>query len=172
MPLHNAGDGSVWGLEIDFSAPLTDDTGFFANLTLLDSAIDDQFTGVERRFRDQSDYIYNFGVTHNLPKWDASVGFSYQKQGDSLSVDFHREVELSYDANLELFIEKRFGDGYVLRLSGTNLLDAHKVERFTNYDGDSAQEIINNHIAGDIDEFELEDESAGRMVTLTLRKSF
>jgi len=168
----NAGDGSVWGLEMDFSAPLGEDTGVFANLTLLDSAIDDQFTGEERRFRDQSDYIYNFGVTHNFPVWEASVGFSYQKQGDSLSVDLHREVALSYGANLEIFIEKRFGEGYVLRLSGTNLLDAHKIEKFTKYDGDTGQEIIDNHIAGDVDGFELEDESAGRMVTLTLRKSF
>jgi len=169
---NNAGDGSVWGLEMDFSAPLGEDTGVFANLTLLDSAIDDQFTGEERRFRDQSDYIYNFGVTHNFPVWEASVGFSYQKQGDSLSVDLHREVALSYGANLEIFIEKRFGEGYVLRLSGTNLLDAHKIEKFTKYDGDTGQEIIDNHIAGDVDGFELEDESAGRMVTLTLRKSF
>jgi outer membrane receptor for ferrienterochelin and colicins len=169
---NNAGDGSVWGLEMDFNVPIGDDTGFFANLTLLDSAIDDQFTGEERRFRDQSDYIYNLGVTHNLPDWETSLGFSYQKQGDSLSVDYHREVELSYDANLELFIEKRFGEGYVVRLTATNLLDAHKIERFTKYDGDSALEVIANHIAGDVDEFELEDESAGRMFTLTLRKSF
>ena len=168
----NAGDGSVWGLEMDFSAPLGEDTGLFANLTLLDSKIDDQFTGAERRFRDQSNYIYNFGVTHNFPVWEASVGFSYQKQGDSLSVDMHREVELSYGANLEVFIEKRFGEDYVLRLSGTNLLDAHKIEKFTKYDGDSGQEIIDNHILGNVDGFELEDESAGRMVTLTLRKSF
>ena len=168
----NSGDGSVWGLEMDLNAPLSEDTGFFANLTLLDSKIDDQFTSSERRFRDQPDYIYNFGVTHNIPQWETSVGFSYQKQGDSLSVDYNREVELSYDANLEVFIEKRFGEGYVLRLSGTNLLDAHKIEKFAKYDGDTTQEVIDNHVLGDVDEFEREDESAGRMVTLTLRKSF
>ena len=169
---NNSGNGSTWGLEMDLSAPLGDNTGFFANLTLLDSKIDDQFTGAERRFRDQPDYIYNFGVTHNIPEWNASFGFSYQKQGDSLSVDFDREVELSYDANLEVFIEQRFGDGYVLRLSGTNLLDANKVEKFVKYDGDSTQEIIDNHTMGNVDEYELENESSGRVVTLTLRKSF
>ena len=128
---NNSGDGSTWGLEMDLSAPIGENTGFFANLTLLDSKIDDQFTGEERRFRDQPDYIYNFGVTHNIPEWNASFGFSYQKQGDSLSVDFDREVELSYGANLEVFVEQRFGNGYVVRLSGTNLLDASKVEKFT-----------------------------------------
>lgn len=39
---NNAGDGSVWGLEMDFNKPLSDDTGLFANLTLLDSKIDDE----------------------------------------------------------------------------------------------------------------------------------
>ncbi len=169
---NNAGDGSVWGLEMDFNKPLSDDTGLFANLTLLDSKINDQFTGEERRFRNQSDYIFNIGVTHNIPDWDTSVGFSYQKQGDSLSVELDRRYIQSVEGNLELFIEKRFGDGYVLRLSGTNLLDAHNVESYTQFGGDSAEEIIANHTNKIVDELEVEDETAGRLVTLTLRKSF
>lgn len=168
----NAGDGSIWGIEFDLNKPLSDNTGFFANLTLLDSEITDQFTGKERRFRDQSNYIYNLGITHNVPEWDSSMGFSYQKQGDSLSVDIDRDVELSYDGNLEVFIEKRFGKDYVLRLTGTNLLNAHKIERFDNYSGDSAAEIIENHINGNIDELETEDERASRMITLTFRAYF
>ncbi len=68
--------------------------------------------------------------------------------------------------------KKRFGDGYVLRLSGTNLLDAHNVESYTKFDGDSAEEIIANHTNKIVDELEVEDETAGRLVTLTLRKSF
>lgn len=169
---NNAGDGSIWGLEMDLNMPLSSNTGLFANLTLLDSEIIDQFTGKERRFRDQSDYIYNFGVTHNIPEWETSMGFSYQKQGDSLSVDIDRDVELSYDGNLEIFIEKRFGDDYVLRLTGTNLLDAHKIERFDNFEGDTAAEILANHIAGNIGELETEDEQASRVITLTFRAFF
>ncbi|GAC13916.1 TonB-dependent receptor plug domain-containing protein [Aliiglaciecola lipolytica] len=168
----NAGDGSIWGIEMDLNKPLSDNTGLFANLTLLDSKITDQFTGKERRFRDQSNYIYNFGVTHNIPDWNTSMGFSYQKQGDSLSVDIDRDVTLSYDGNLEVFVEKRFGDNYVLRLTGTNLLNAHKIERFDNYAGDSAAEILDNHINKNIDELETEDESASRIVTLTFRAFF
>lgn len=168
----NAGDGSIWGLEMDLNKPLSDNTGLFANLTLLDSKITDQFTGRERRFRDQSNYIYNFGVTHNIPEWNTSMGFSYQKQGDSLSVDIDRDVELSYDGNLEVFVEKRFGDDYVLRLTATNLLNAHKIERFDNYDGDSAEEILENHISRNIDELENEDERASRVITLTFRAFF
>lgn len=168
----NAGDGSIWGIEFDLNKQLSDNTGFFANLTLLDSEITDQFTGKERRFRNQSNYIYNLGITHNIPEWNSSMGFSYQKQGDSLSVDIDRDVELSYDGNLEVFIEKRFGKDYVLRLTGTNLLDAHKIERFDNYSGDSAAEILENHINRNIDELETEDEKASRIVTLTFRAYF
>jgi outer membrane receptor protein involved in Fe transport len=168
----NAGDGSIWGLEMDLNKPLSDNTGLFANLTLLDSKITDQFTGRERRFRDQSNYIYNLGVTHNIPEWDTSMGFSYQKQGDSLSVDIDRDVTLSYDGNLEVFIEKRFGTNYVWRLTGTNLLNVHKIESFDNYSGDSAAEIIENHINRNIDELETEDERASRVITLTFRALF
>lgn len=169
---NNAGDGKVWGVEFDLNKRLTDETALFANLSLLDSEITDQFTGRERRFRDQADYVYNFGVTHNIPSWEASMGFSYQKQGDSESVDIDRDATLAYDGNLEIFLEKRFGDNYVLRLTGTNLLDAGKFERFLNYDGDSGEEIITNHINGDVDEIETEVETAGRVITLTFRANF
>jgi hypothetical protein len=40
------------------------DTGVFGNLALLDSSITDEFG--ERRFNDQSGYVYNFGAIQNL----------------------------------------------------------------------------------------------------------
>ena len=168
----NAGDGSIWGLELDLNKPIGDDTAFFANVTFLDSEITDQFTGNERRFREQPNYVYNFGVTHNMPKWESSVGFSYQKQGESLAVDIDREVDLTYDGNLDIFFEKRFEGDYVLRLSGNNLLDAHKIEHFRKFDGDTAAEILDNHINNNIDELETENEKSGPIISLTLRKSF
>jgi outer membrane receptor protein involved in Fe transport len=157
---------------MDFNIPLSEQTGLFANMTWLDSEIEDQFTGETRRFRDQPDYVYNIGITHNIPSWDMSTGFSYQQQGQSLQVDLDREVELEYDGNLEAFIEKRFANDYVLRLTGTNLLDAEKREHFSNYDGDSAEEILANNIAGNVDNFEREVETAGPVITLTLRTRF
>jgi len=168
----NTGDGEVYGVEFDLNYEVSDNTGFFANVTFLDSKITDPFTLRERTFRDQPEYIYNFGVTHNIPDWNASAGFSYQKQGESLSVDLDRDVLLEYDGNLEIFFEKRFENDLLLRLTGTNLLDAEKREEFLNYDGDSAAEIIANHRAGDVDELENEVETAGPVVTLTLRKRF
>lgn len=168
----NTGDGETWGVEMDLNYPVTDQTGFFANYTWLDSEITDQFTGETRQFMEQPDYVYNVGLTHNLPDWDMSTGLSYQKQGQSLEVELDREKVLQYDGNLEIFIEKRFENDYVLRLTGTNLLDAEKREYFTHYDGDTAAEILANHKAGDVDELETEVETAGAIITLTLRKRF
>ncbi|GHA17580.1 hypothetical protein GCM10008090_29110 [Arenicella chitinivorans] len=164
--VRNTGDGRVWGVELDMSFPLSERTGFFANATLLDSKIVDPFTLKNRRFQDQPDAIFNIGLDHTIPQWDASMGFSYQHRGDSISIEYGEEVLLQYDANLEIFFEKRFVNGVIVRLTGNNLLDAEKVENFTKYDGLEAQRL------GLVDEYEREIESVGPSLGLTLRKAF
>lgn len=168
----NAGDGKVWGIEFDLSAPLGENTGLFANATFMDSEITDPFTGEERRFSGQADYVYNAGITQTLPTIDASVGFSYQKQGESGTVEIDRTRTLDYDANLEIFAEKRFGEDYVLRLTVNNALDAKKFEKFTYVGGDTAEEMLANHQAGNVGYYETEVEEAGVIYMLTLRRNF
>ena len=172
----NTGDGEVSGWEVDVSTPLSfiglDETGFFANYTSLDSERIEPLTGLEARFNAQPEYVYNWGITQNIPSWDMSAGFSYRKQGLSTSV-FLGEVERQwYDANLEVFIERRLSDNLVLRLVGNNLLDADSIQAEQNFDGDTAQEIIDNQIAGDIDEYEIERENSSPTVLLSLRAVF
>lgn len=164
--VRNTGDGEVWGIELDMSFPLSDRTGFFANATLLDSKILDPFTLKNRRFQDQPDTIFNVGLDHTIPEWDVSMGFSYQERGDSTSVEYGEQVRLQYDANLEIFLEKRFANGVILRLTGNNLLDAEKVENFTKYDSLDDQRLDL------VDEYEREIESVGPSLALTLRKAF
>lgn len=172
----NTGDGEVSGWEVDVSTPLSfiglDETGFFANYTSLDSERIEPLTGLEARFNAQPEYVYNWGVTQNIPSWDMSAGFSYRKQGLSTSV-FLGEVERQwYDANLEVFIERRLSENLVLRLVGNNLLDADSIQAEQNFDGDTAQEIIDNQIAGDIDEYEIERENSSPTVLISLRAVF
>lgn len=169
---HNAGDGKIWGIEFDLSAPLSENTGLFANATFMDSEIRDPFTGENRRFAFQADHVYNVGITQTIPALDASIGFSYQKQGDSAAVEIDRTRTLAYDANLELFAEKRFGEDYILRLTVNNALDAKKFENFTYVGGDTAEEMLANHAAGNVDYFETEVEEAGIIYMLTLRHNF
>ncbi|MGY0558792.1 TonB-dependent receptor plug domain-containing protein [Lysobacter sp. A421] len=164
----NVGDGKVWGVELDLSTPLTafgmPDTGVFMNYSWLDSEVED-FLG-ERRFNNQAENVYNVGFIQDLPTWAASFGVSYRKQGDAYSRVLAEEVLTTYDGDLELFVEKRFGDSISVRLSGTNLLDADKTEVFDKFDN-LADQIDRDH-----DEYEIEAEHAGPRYQLVMRYAF
>jgi outer membrane receptor for ferrienterochelin and colicins len=172
----NTGDGEVSGWEVDVSTPLDfiglPDTGFFANYTELDSERIEPLTGLPARFNAQPEYVYNYGITHNIESWNTSLGFSYRKQGMSTST-FLGEVERQwYDGNLEVFVEHRLRDNLVLRVVGNNLLDADSIQAEQNFDGDFASEIIANQIAGDVDEFEVERENSSPTILVSLRAVF
>ncbi len=164
----NAGDGTVWGVEFDFSAPLTvvglENTGVFLNYSWLDSEIED-FLG-ERRFNSQAESIFNVGFIHDMRSLGASFGATYRSQGDAFSRIVSEEVSTSYGADLEMFVEKRFGERFTLRLTGSNLLDASKDEIFDKFVTEADQ------IARSYDEYEIETESAGPVFQLIGRYAF
>ena len=164
----NAGDGEVWGAELDLSTPLTafglEHTGVFFNYSWLDSEIEDTFG--TRRFNDQSDYVLNVGFIQELPTPEMSFGVTYRKQGDAYGRIVGEEVHTSYDGDLEAFIEKRFGERWALRLTGSNLLDASKDEVFDKFD------TIADQIDRDYDEYELESETGGPVYQLVVRYQF
>jgi outer membrane receptor protein involved in Fe transport len=172
----NIGSGKVWGMEVDLSAPLTlfgmDDTGVFANYTYLDSETTDPFTGEKRRFNNQPHHVYNVGFIQTVRSVDASFGASLSGRSAASESNFDETIELTYRPDLEAFIEKRLGKNFVLRFTASNLLDRTKREVFRKYDGDSFAEILENRAAGDIDEFEVERERAGRLFQVTLRAAF
>ena len=164
----NVGDGKVWGIEFDLSTPLTfmgwDNTGVFVNYSWLDSDVDDSFGG--RRFNDQSDYVFNIGFIQDLPTWGAAFGVTYRKQGDAFSRVEAEEVTTEYGGDLEAFLEKRFGDKLVVRLTGQNLLDSSKDEVFDKF------ETIADQQTRDYDEYEIESEKAGPVFQITARYAF
>ena len=164
----NVGDGKVYGVEFDLSTPLTafgmDDTGVFMNYAYVKSKVDD-FMG-ERRFNDQARSAFNVGFIQDLPSLDASFGVSYRKQGDAYARILAEEVTVRYGADLEAFVEKRFGDNLSVRLTASNLLDASKDEFFHKFD------TVGDQIARDHDEYELETEEAGPSYQLVMRWAF
>lgn len=164
----NVGDGSVMGLEFDLSTPLSfiglDNTGVFLNYSWLDSEVDD-FAG-KRLFNGQSNYVYNVGFIQDIPSWAAAFGVTYRKQGDANDRVALEEVRTRYGADLETFIEKRFGENLVVRLTGQNLLDSSKDEVFDKF-GSFADQAARIH-----DEYELETEKAGPVFQLTARWAF
>ncbi len=164
----NVGDGDVYGVEIDVSTQLDflglPETGFFANFSWLDSEVTD-FLG-DRRFNDQSDFVYNIGFIHTLPNYDAAFGVTYREQGDAFGRTVAEEVFTRYGADLEVFIEKSFLERVTVRLVGQNLLNASKDEDFNKFA--SQQDQIDRVF----DEFEIETEDAGPVIQLIARVAF
>jgi len=166
----NVGDGKLYGIEGDFSAPLSflsmPNTSLFGNGVLLESEVDDQFTGNQRDFNLTPDYIYNVGFNQVIPAWGLSFGLSYQRQGKILDLQELEDEVQSRDGFLEAFIEKRFNDQLLLRLTGSNLLDQLKVERKTNFDS------LQDRIDMNVDSTEIELEETGPWFRLVLRAAF
>lgn len=164
----NVGSGKVWGVEFDLSTPLDfvgmENTGVFLNYSWLDSDVSDGFGS--RRFNDQAKYVFNVGFIQDLPQLNAAFGATYRKQGGSFGRIVGEEVETTYGADLEIFLEKRFGDDIVVRFTASNLLDAKKREAFNKFN------TIEDQIDRDFDEYELESEKAGPVFQLVARKTF
>lgn len=164
----NVGDGKVWGFEFDLSTPLSvfglDNTGIFVNYSWVKSEVED-FMGT-RPFNDQAKSVYNIGFIQDLPSVGASFGLTYRKQGDARARLLGEEAIIRYGAELDAFVEKRFGDSFSVRLSANNLLDASKDEFFDKFDTQADQ------LDRDYDEYELETEQAGPSYQLVARWAF
>lgn len=164
----NTGDGQVYGIEFDASFSLAflglPNTGVFGNLALLDSKITDEFG--ERRFNDQSKFVYNFGAIQNLPDFGAAFGATYRKQGGAFGRLVGEEITTTYGADLEIFVEKRFGDSLTIRAVGSNLLDGTKDEAFNKFT------TVEDQQDRSFDEYELESERAGPVFQVVARYAF
>lgn len=164
----NVGDGKVYGVEFDISTDLgflgLPDTGIFGNVSYLDSEITDQFGN--RRFNDQSKYVYNFGAIQDVKSIGAAFGATYRKQGTAFGRVVGEEVTTTYGADLEIFIEKRIGNSFTIRAVGSNLLNGKKREVFNKFNTVEDQETRS------FDEYELEAEEAGPVFQVIARYAF
>ena len=164
----NVGDGKVYGIEFDLSSDLgfvgLPNTGVFGNFSYLKSEVRDELG--KRRFNDQSKYVYNFGFIQDIPSYGAAFGATYRKQGAAFGRVIAEEVTTTYGADLEVFVEKRFGKSFTIRAVGSNLLDGKKREVFNKFDN------LDDQIARDFDEYELESERAGPVFQVIARYAF
>ncbi|EAT12632.1 TonB-dependent receptor [Bermanella marisrubri] len=160
----NIGDGTVQGVEVDLSMPLSilalDNTGIFVNYSYIDSEVEDELG--KRAFNDQPEWVYNLGFIQDLPNIAASFGATYREQGDAYGRFIAEEITTSYGPDLEIFIEKRW-PSMTLRFVGSNLLDSSKDESFNKF------ETIADQQSRSFDEYELETEEAGPVYRLSLR---
>jgi len=96
----------------------------------------------------------------------AAFGTTYRKQGAAYGRTIGEEVTTTYGADLEVFVEKSFGDSFTIRAVGSNLLDGKKREAFNKFD------TIEDQLARDFDEYELESERAGPVFQVMARYAF
>ncbi|WP_230461227.1 TonB-dependent receptor plug domain-containing protein [Sphingobium sp. CAP-1] len=164
----NVGDGKVYGVEFDLSTDLgfigLPNTGIFGNASWLDSEITDELG--KRRFNNQSKYVYNFGFIQDFPTFGAAFGATYRKQGAAYSRVISEEVTTTYGAELEVFVEKRFGKKFTIRAVGSNLLNGAKKEEFNKFDN------LADQVDRKFDEYELESEKAGPVFQIMARMAF
>ena len=75
-------------------------------------------------------------------------------------------MKTTYDGDLEMFVEKHFGDRFTLRFTGSNLLDVEKTEYFHKFlnGGDQTDRIY--------DEYEIERETSGPVFQVVGRYAF
>jgi hypothetical protein len=76
------------------------------------------------------------------------------------------EVFTRFGADLEIFVEKRFGESLTIRAVGSNLLDGTKDEDFNKFN------TVEEQFDRDFDEYELESERAGPFFQIVARYAF
>ncbi len=166
----NVGSAELYGIELDVSTPLglvgLPDTSLFGNAAILESEVRDPFTQRKRDFNLVPNHVFNVGFNHNIPAWQVAFGMSWQGTGESREFDADEIEVLDRDGFLEAFVEKRFSDRVLLRLTGSNLLDQTKVERKTGFDG------LADFIDGNVESTEIELEETGPWVRAVLRVLF
>ena len=175
--VNNPNKGTIYGVELDLSYPLAflnaPTFHVFANYTYIHSEIRDANSNfpVDRPFSLQPDYIYNFGFDHLIERWAFTWGASYQKRGPAEEwVDSGAETkevaDVTFEGNLEVFIEKTFADRFVVRLAAQNLLDAKRKDLTRIY------ESVEQYNARTPVSSELDQEESDPWVILTFRSTF
>ncbi len=175
--VNNPNKGEIYGIEFDLSYPLAflnaPNFHVFANYTLIESEIRDANANfaVDRRFSMQPDYVYNFGFDHLIEAWAFTWGMSYQKRGPAEEwIDSGAETkevaDVTFEGNLEIFVEKTIADRFVVRLAAQNLLDAQRDDVTRIY------ESMEQYNARTPVTSELDREESDPWVILTFRSTF
>lgn len=175
--VNNPNQGTIYGVEFDVSYPLdvlnAPNFHVFANYTYIHSEIRDANSNfpVDRRFTMQPDYIYNLGFDHLIEPLGLTWGTSYQRRGPAEEwVDSGAETkevaDVTFEGNLEVFVEKTLADRFVIRLAAQNLLDAKRKDVTRIY------ESIEQYNARTPVSSELDQEESDPWVILTFRSTF
>ena len=165
--IQNAGDGKVWGLELDLGIPLDGlnlpGVSVYTNYSWQDSEVLDPQSGLYRRFNLQPDYVINMTLLHTLPKSGFSYGVNWVTQGKASEILLTETSIIDAGGLLDVYLEKRWHH-WSLRLSAANLTDGKRTVVVNEYD--------NLWTEGNPIETGMETEQAGRRFRLEFRGRF
>lgn len=121
----NAGEGSLWGLELEVKKSLKEYiTGFgvFANATLQDSSITNTLTGVKRELLQTPNFTCNLGFDHTLKGSEITYGAAYRYVGgyDDPQEYFISQSQKGY-GTLDLYANKRLNKMFKLQFNVKNI---------------------------------------------------
>ncbi|MDD5328485.1 MAG: TonB-dependent receptor [Sulfuricella sp.] len=134
---YNAGDGRIWGVEMDFRVAM--DTFGAPGLTLLGnhSLLHSSITnanGVTAKVKNQPGYVSNLGFDYDLRSWGITFGANYNVRGELLQEDSATKHQTEATTErLDVFVAKRLDRNFTLRLSASNALDGAKDKETLEY---------------------------------------
>lgn len=159
----NVGDGTLYGLELEFSknlnfvSPVLQYLSINGNLTLVESKIEMTDTEYESRksyektgesidrTRDmagQSPYVINAGVSYNNYETGWAAGFFYNVKGETLSIvgtSLFPDVYVKPFHSLNFSMNKKFGEDQRAKIDFkvSNILDQSHESYYKSYGADS-----------------------------------
>ncbi|MBV5321224.1 MAG: TonB-dependent receptor [Sulfuricurvum sp.] len=121
----NAGEGSLWGLELEVKKSLkeyVEGFGLFANATLQDSSITNTLTGVKRELLQTPNFTCNLGFDHTLKGSEITYGAAYRYVGgyDDPQEYFISQSQKGY-GTLDLYANKRLNKTFKLQFNVKNI---------------------------------------------------
>jgi len=121
----NAGEGSLWGLELEVKKSLkTYIEGFsvFANATLQDSSLTNTLTGVKREILQTPNFTCNLGFDHTLKESEVTYGAAYRYVDgyDDPQEYFISQSQKGY-GTLDFYANKRLDKTFKLQFNVKNI---------------------------------------------------
>lgn len=121
----NAGEGSLWGLEVELKKSLKEyisGFGLFANATLQDSSLTNTLTGVKRELLQTPNFTCNLGFDHTLKESEITYGVAYRYVGgyDDPQEYFISQSQKGY-GTLDLYANKRLNKTFKLQFNVKNI---------------------------------------------------
>lgn len=164
----NLGSGNHYGVEAESSIRFGQFTGVDAvlrtSVLLQDSKVTDPFTGVKRRFANQSEYEIKVDARHDVQSMGLSYGFDFTKKGPTIESDFNEFDDKSTTLDGRLFLEKTLGQGTILRVFWANFLEIRNLRTRTIFDPSQAD--------GTVKEIQFRDQERGYILGFRMRTTF